>query len=159
MEVRRIRADEHAVAGDVCLAAYEPFLLDAEDFYRERLRDVARRDAEAEVWVAVDGGTVLGCVTHCPPGSAWREISEAHEGEFRMLAVHPDARGRGIGTALSRHCEDLAREHGASGMVLSSLADMTGAHRIYAQLGYARDEARDWSPAPGVRLLAFTKTF
>jgi GNAT superfamily N-acetyltransferase len=157
VELRRIRPGEHALAGEVCVAAYEPFLLGAEDFYRERLRDVARRDAEAEVWVAVDDDVLLGCVTHCPPGSRWREIGEAHEGEFRMLAVHPDARGRGIGTALSRLCEDMARDHGATAMVLSSLAAMTGAHRIYARLGYSRAEGRDWSPAPDVHLLAFTK--
>jgi hypothetical protein len=42
-------------------------------------------------------------------------------------------------------------------MVLSSLAEMTDAHRIYSRLGYARDPRRDWSPAPGVHLLAFSK--
>lgn len=157
MEVRRITRSEHAEAGLVCVAAYDPFLTGAEDFYRERLLDVARRDAEAEVWVAVAGGAVLGCVTHCPPGSAWREIGRPDEGEFRMLSVHPDARGRGVGTALSTLCEDLARAHGARGMVLSSLAEMTDAHRIYSRLGYARDPQRDWSPAPDVHLLAFSK--
>lgn len=157
MELRRIRPDEYAAAGDACLAAYEPFLTSGEDFYIERLRDVARRDVEAEVWVAVDDGDVLGCVTHCPPGSAWREVGRDDEGEFRMLAVHPDARGRGVGTALSTLCEDMAREAGATGMVLSSLAEMTGAHRIYARLGYERVPDRDWSPTPEVHLLAFSK--
>ncbi len=159
MDLHRIRPEEHVAAGAACLAAYEPFLTSAEDFYRERLRDVARRDAEAQVWVAVDDGTLLGCVTHCPPGSTWREIGRDDEGEFRMLAVHPDARGRGVGTALSTLCEDLARTAGATAMVLSSLAEMTGAHRIYARLGYDRAPDRDWSPAPGVHLLAFVKTF
>ena len=37
----------------MCVAAYEPFLTGAEDDYRERLHDVATRDAQAEVWVAV----------------------------------------------------------------------------------------------------------
>jgi ribosomal protein S18 acetylase RimI-like enzyme len=158
VELRRIRPAEHAAAGDVCVAAYEPFLTSAEDFYRERLRDVARRDAEAEVWVAVDGDdVVLGCVTHCPPGSAWREIGQEHEGEFRMLAVHPGASGRGAGTALARLCEDRARAEGATAMVLSSLSEMTGAHRIYERLGYRRAADRDWSPAPGVELIAYWK--
>lgn len=158
VELRRIRPGEHAAAGDVCLAAYEPFLTSAEDFYRERLRDVARRDAEAEVWVAVDDdGVLLGCVTHCPPGSAWRELGRDHEGEFRMLAVHPEATGRGAGTALAELCEDRARAEGATSMVLSSLSEMTGAHRIYERLGYQRVPDRDWSPAPGVQLIAYSK--
>lgn len=159
MELRRIRLEEHAAAGEVCVAAYDPFFDGAEDFYRERVADVARRDAEAEVWVAVEDGVVLGCVTSCPPGSTWREIGEAHEGEFRMLAVSPEARGRGVGTALARLCEDRARAAGASAMVLSSLAVMTDAHRIYERDGYTRAPGRDWSPAPGVHLLAFGKMF
>ena len=159
MELRRIRREEHAAAGDVCVAAYEPFLTGAEDDYRERLHDVGRRDAEAEVWVAVDGDRLLGLVTYCPPGSRWREIGRDDEGEFRMLAVDPAAQGSGAGTALARHCEELAREGGATGMALSSLATMTAAHRVYARLGYAREPGRDWSPLPGVDLLAFSKVF
>ncbi|WP_310527193.1 GNAT family N-acetyltransferase, partial [Nocardioides sp.] len=46
--------------------------------------------------------------------------------EFRMLAVHPDARGQGVGTALARLCEERARAQGATAMVLSSLREMSG---------------------------------
>ncbi|SEC76216.1 Predicted N-acetyltransferase YhbS [Nocardioides exalbidus] len=159
MELRRIRREEHAAAGAVCVAAYEPFLGGAEDDYRDRLRDVATRDAEAEVWVAVEGGRLLGLVTSCPPGSPWREIGRDDEGEFRMLAVDPTAQGAGAGTALARLCEERARAHGATGMALSSLAVMTSAHRVYGRLGYERDPERDWSPMPGVDLLAFRKAF
>lgn len=159
VELRRIRPGEHAAAGDLCVAAYEPFLTGAEDDYRERLHDVASRDVEAEVWVAVDGDRVLGNVTYCPPGSPWREIGREDEGEFRMLAVDPAAQGAGAGTALAAHCEERAREHGAVGMALSSLAEMSAAHRLYTRLGYTRDPARDWSPLPGVDLIAFSKVF
>ncbi len=158
MEVRRIRPDEHAAAGDVCVAAYDPLLTGAEDDYRERLHDVATRDAQAEVWVAALDDRVVGVVTYCPPGSPWREIGRDDEGEFRMLAVDPSAQGSGAGTALARLCEERAREHGAAGMALSSLATMAAAHRIYTRLGYTREPDRDWSPVPGVDLLAFSKT-
>lgn len=159
MELRRIRPDEHAAAGDVCVAAYEPFLTGAEDDYRDRLRDVARRDAEAEVWVAVEGERLLGNVTFCRPGTPWREIARDDEGEFRMLAVDPAGQGRGAGTALATLCEERARAEGATGMALSSLATMAAAHRVYARLGYTRDPSRDWSPLPGVDLIAFHKVF
>jgi hypothetical protein len=36
---------------------------------------------------------------------------------------------------------------------------MVAAHRIYARLGFVRDPARDWSPVPGVALLAFELAF
>ena len=157
LELRRVRPEELAAAGEVCVAAYESFLTGAEDDYRERLRDVATRDAQAEVWVATLDDRVVGVVTYCPPGSPWREIGRDDEGEFRMLAVDPSAQGTGVGTALARLCEEQARAHGASGMALSSLAAMTAAHRVYARLGYERDPDRDWSPIPGVDLLAFRK--
>jgi GNAT superfamily N-acetyltransferase len=163
VDLRRIRPEEHEQAGDVCVAAYDPLLVGAETDYRQRLHDVASRDAQAEVWVAVvdDHGheNVVGVVTYCPPGSPWREIGRDDEGEFRMLAVDPAAQGTGAGTALARLCEERAREHGATGMALSSLASMTSAHRIYARLGYEREPGRDWSPVPGVDLLAFSKRF
>ena len=158
MEVRRIRPDELERAGDVCVAAYDPLLTGAEDDYRERLHDVATRDAQAEVWVAVLADVVVGVVTYCPPGSPWREIGREHEGEFRMLAVDPAAQGTGAGTALARLCEERSREDGATGMALSSLATMHAAHRIYTRLGYEREPARDWSPVAGVELLAFSKS-
>jgi hypothetical protein len=42
-------------------------------------------------------------------------------------------------------------------MVLSSLAGMTAAHRLYGRLGYTRLPGRDWSPMPDVHLIAFVK--
>lgn len=157
VEVRRACLDEHERIGDLTVRAYAAFTRGAADPYVARLRDAASRAAGAELWVAVDGDRLLGNVTYCPPGSPYREVARDDEGEFRMLAVDPDARGAGAGTALSGLCEERARAHGAVGMAISSLAEMTDAHRIYACRGYVRDPGRDWSPLPGVELIAFAK--
>lgn len=157
MQLRRAEVEEYAAVGDLTVAAYVRFTLGPDDPYIERLRDTASRATEAELWVAADRGQLLGTVTSCPPDSPWRELARSHEGEFRMLAVHPDARGRGVGTALARLCEDRARDQGATAMVLSSLHHMTEAHRVYQRLGYERAPDRDWSPAPGVQLIAYSK--
>lgn len=157
MELRRAAPDEVAAVGEITVAAYAQFTLGADDPYVERLRDANRRDRESELWVAVDGDGLLGSVSYCPPGSPWRELAQDHEGEFRMLSVAPEAQGRGVGTALVRLCEDRAREHGATAMVLSSLREMAAAHVVYARLGYARQPGRDWQPVPGVQLIAFGK--
>ena len=158
VEVRLARPEELEAVGELTVRAYAAYTLGPGDPYVARLRDAASRARAAELWVAVDGDRLLGSVTCCPPGSSYREVSRPDEGEFRMLAVDPDARGTGAGTALAAHCEERARAHGAVGMALSSLAAMTAAHRIYTRLGYARDPGRDWSPLPGVELLAFSKT-
>jgi GNAT superfamily N-acetyltransferase len=159
MEVRRATTDEYERIGDLTVRAYEAFTLGPDDPYVARLRDAASRAESAELWVAVEGDRLLGNVTYCPPGSPWREIGRDDEGEFRMLAVDPDARGAGAGSALAAICEERAKEHGATGMALSTLAEMTGAHRIYTRLGYHRDTMRDWSPLPDVHLLAYAKVF
>jgi ribosomal protein S18 acetylase RimI-like enzyme len=155
--VRRASPADYAAAGAVTLAAYQPFLLGPEDDYAARLGDAASRDAEAELWVAADGDLVLGCVTLCPPGSPWREIARDDEGEFRMLAVSPDAQGRGVGRLLVEHVLGRFRADGASAVALSSLTEMTTAHRLYERLGFARLAERDWSPVPGVDLIAFRR--
>ena len=157
MELRPARPDEVAAIGEVTVAAYEEFMDGPEAGYRDELADATSRFHDAELWVAVDGEELLGTVTYCPPGSPWRELARDDEGEFRMLAVHPRGRGRGVGQALADLCERRAREHGETRMVLSSLPTMASAHRVYGRLGYRRDPARDWSPAPGVDLVAFVK--
>ena len=159
MHLRRARETDHAEVGDLTVAAYDDFLTGAEDFYIEHLRNAGARDREAELWVAEDEqtGALLGAVTLCPVGSPWREIGTDDEAEFRMLAVSPDARRRGVGAALMELVVRRAREDGAAAIVLSSLAEMTAAHRLYERQGFERVPARDWSPAPDVHLLAFRK--
>ena len=105
-----------------------------------------------------DGGSVLGTVTFVPDGGPLGEIAGPGEAEFRMLAVGPAAQGRGVGTALLRGL-DAARRRGKAGVVCSSLAEMRAAHAIYERLGFRRVPERDWSPVPGVALLAFAIAF
>ena len=39
------------------------------------------------------------------------------------------------------------------------MAEMTDAHRVYGRLGFLRAPEDDWSPVPGVDLLAFRLRF
>ena len=159
MRIRLARPEDLSAVGEITVAAYADFTLGPSDPYIARLRDAAARAEQAELWLAEDecedGGGVLGTVTVCPPDSVWREISRPGEGEFRMLAVAPQARGRGVGEALARFAIDRLAEQGAHAVVLSSLSTMHAAHRIYERLGFRRDAARDWSPTPGVELQAY----
>ena len=157
MEIRRATRDEHEVVGELTVAAYAGFTTGADDFYVAHLRDAAARDREAELWVAEVDGEVVGTVTIAPEGSPWRELGKPGEGEFRMLAVAPQARGRGVGEALVRHSLDRFRDAGHRRVVLCSLVDMTAAHRIYRRLGFERAPDLDWSPEEGVDLIAFSK--
>ena len=156
MEIRRAQPEELEEVGRLTAEVYvsDGYLTEG-DGYVVELVDTPRRAREAELWVAVDDGQVLGSVTFAPVGSAYREIGRDDEGEFRMLAVSPEARGRGIGRALVERCVERSRELGYAGVRMSSMDVMTGAHRIYERLGFTRAPEDDWSPEPGVALLAY----
>jgi ribosomal protein S18 acetylase RimI-like enzyme len=160
VEIRLATTDELPDVGRLTVAAYASYLVDSDSGYIEHLRDATRRAAEAEVLVAVDDdGTVLGSVTSCPEGSPWRELATPGEGEFRMLAVDPAAQGRGVGQALVERVVAGFRADGSRGIVLCTMTSMTSAHRIYERLGFDRAPDLDWSPVPGVDLLAFRLEF
>ncbi len=156
MEIRLVRPEE---LDEVSRLTAEVYLgggyIDEADSYALELVDTPRRANEAEVWVAIEDGRVIGSVTFCPVGSAYREISRADEGEFRMLAVSPSARGRGVGQELVALCLRRSRELGYAGVRMSTMDAMTSAHRIYGRLGFTRAPEDDWSPVPGVNLLAY----
>ena len=156
LEIRCAASAEFPAVAELCVAAYAPFVA-GDHHYLAVLRDVARRASEAELLVAVepDDGRLLGTVTFVPDGGPLGEIAGPYEAEFRMLAVDPAAHGRGVGTALLRRVLDDSRRRGKDGVVCSSLPEMQAAHRVYQHLGFRRAPERDWSPAPGVDLLAF----
>jgi ribosomal protein S18 acetylase RimI-like enzyme len=156
--LRPAQPEEYAEVGELTLAAYvADGFLDNDHDYASELRAASHRAAEADLLVAVDQGSheLLGTVTFCVSGSPYAEISQPGEAEFRMLAVRPEARGRGIGHTLARWCIDRAREQGCHALVLSSLDRMRTAHRLYERLGFARLPERDWAPAPGINLIAY----
>jgi GNAT superfamily N-acetyltransferase len=157
MEIRQVRSDELEAVGRLTAEVYiGDGFIDPGDGYVLELTDTPRRARDAEVWVAVQDGQVLGSVTFCAVGSPYREIGRKDEGEFRMLAVSSEARGRGVGRALVELCLRRARELGYAGIRMSTMDRMTSAHRVYARLGFARAPQDDWSPAPGVMLLAYS---
>jgi aminoglycoside 6'-N-acetyltransferase len=107
----------------------------------------------SEGLVAVADGRVVGMV------ELWLKRPQDPDGARTPhlkvdlgLAVAPDWRGRGVGSALMRAAEDWARAHGAERMVLDLAANNSGAQRLYERLGYeveaiAMDKAIE--PDPG----------
>jgi len=123
--------------------------------YQAQLTDASRRAREAELLVAVDDGKVLGTVTWCPPLSPWRELAtRPDQAEFRMLSVAAAGRRRGVGRALVNACLDRARAQGMHEVLISSLPQMTAAHALYREFGFARAPELDHSPKPDVHLWA-----
>jgi ribosomal protein S18 acetylase RimI-like enzyme len=158
MEVREIRAGEHAALGRVTVEAYlqVPGVAQHDDYLAE-LADVTARAALVPVLVAVDAadGRVLGGVAFVPGPGPLAESEGPDEAGFRMLAVAPEAQGRGVGRALVEACVARARAAGKRRLVLLTLPTMTAAHSLYASMGFTRESAMDWEFEPGHWLWGF----
>jgi ribosomal protein S18 acetylase RimI-like enzyme len=159
MIVREVRPDERAAVGELRVLAYAAQdLLAASPAYADTLRALGSTGG-ADVLVAEDdrapGGALLGTVTLQPWGPASEIARDGGEAELRALAVAPAAQGRGVGRLLLDAAVRRARAHGAHHLVLSTQPAMRSAHRLYRAAGFVRLPERDWSPVPGLTLLAF----
>ena len=157
LAVRVARVDELTEVGELTVAAFQAdgFVPEGHP-YAQRLADAASRHREAELLVATDHtDRVLGTVTVCRPGTPYAQVSGPDELEFRMLAVHPEARGRGAGRALVGTVLDRARTEGFRGIALSTGDEMRSAHELYRGFGFRRAPERDWRPNEDVQLWVF----
>jgi ribosomal protein S18 acetylase RimI-like enzyme len=153
--IRHCAPAEYDVAGELVVQAYRTLGDSGDEFYERELRDVAGRAATSDVLVAESEGRIVGCVTHVDGLKALSEVEDPDASTIRMLGVATEARGRGIGEALVRTCVDRACRSGRSRVRLDTRTSMTSAHRLYERLGFRRDPEHDWSPAPGIRLIAY----
>lgn len=117
---------------------------------RTDVEEIARVAAEGRLVVASDpaDGRLLGAVVLYLPDTA-AELHAAGVAEFGMLAVSPAAAGAGIGTALVRAVEALARERGARTMDLEVLRPEIGTLD-------AKERLAQWYPRLGYRLVDST---
>jgi GNAT superfamily N-acetyltransferase len=136
--VRPMRAEEAAAVGRLTLEAYDAYGR-IEGTYRGFLGDPRQRiDGSTAVLVAELDGEVVGTVTYVEPGDDEWEGRAEPEGDcaFRVLAVAPQVEGRGVARALVQACIDRARADGRHRLVITSMAWMGRAHRLYERLGF-----------------------
>jgi ribosomal protein S18 acetylase RimI-like enzyme len=98
--------------------------------------------ARGRLIVVRDAGLV-GMLIVVAPGSPAARLAGPDEAEMHLLAVLPEARGRGVGAALVDAAVAAARETGARRMVLWTQPSMAAAQRLYAAAGFARAPERD----------------
>jgi ribosomal protein S18 acetylase RimI-like enzyme len=156
VEIRPVRPEEFEPLGRLTVLAYTRLPGHVQEPDDEALTDVASRAVRALVLAAVEAGDVLGGVTYVDdPGSPLAEHDDPDAAAIRMLAVAPEAQGRGVGRALTESCLTRAREAGRRRVVLHSTPWMTTAHRLYESLGFRRAPDLDWTPVPDIPLLGF----
>jgi GNAT superfamily N-acetyltransferase len=104
---------------------------DGEKFFRGVADDVAA--GETILLAARAGGRLAGTVQlglATPP-------NQPHRGDVKKLLVHREARRAGVGEALMKELEHVARASGRSLLVLDTVKGESG-ERLYARLGWQR---------------------
>jgi GNAT superfamily N-acetyltransferase len=84
-------------------------------------------DREA-AWIAEIDGRRVGCV--------FCVAADDSTAKLRLLLVHPDARGLGLGARLVEACTDLARAAGYRCVTLWTNDVLTAARHIYQAAGF-----------------------
>ncbi|VTU18512.1 putative acetyltransferase [Variovorax sp. PBS-H4] len=111
--------------------------------YLDDLRHVEKPEQGTQLLVAEWQGRVVGSVVfYADAGLEGLGLPEGWAG-FRKLAVHPDARGRGLGRRLAQYCVARARELGAPTMGIHGSSFMTTACKLYQQMGFVRCPEHD----------------
>jgi ribosomal protein S18 acetylase RimI-like enzyme len=153
--IREATASEMTAVGALRVEAYHAQdLLAVNPPYAAKLR-VLGGDGHGVVLVADGDGALLGTVMLEPWHDGSEIASGPREAEVRALAVAPSAQGRGVGRALMLAVIEQAAAAGATRLLLSTQPNMKAAQALYANLGFARLPERDWTPLPGMTLLAF----
>jgi GNAT superfamily N-acetyltransferase len=90
-------------------------------------------------------------------GSGGTATKEKNASGFRLLAVDPTSRGRGIGRMLAEECVRRAREKKHRQLIIHTTMAMQTAWRMYENMGFKRSADLDFKqgdfPVFGFRLL------
>lgn len=160
IRVRPLRDEEHEAAGRATADAYRELAPDGHQAwaeYLDRLADVGTRARHALVLVAQEDGDLVGTLTieldGRIPGGHERPPLRPEEAHVRMLGVRPDARRRGVATALMDAAIEEARRTGKTLLTLDTTQSMTAAQRLYEGMGFRRAGDRVFDD--GFRLLSY----
>jgi GNAT superfamily N-acetyltransferase len=89
----------------------------------------ARHDPAREAaWIAEQDGRRVGCV--------FCVAADERTAQLRILLVHPDARGRGLGARLTAECIRFARSAGYERLRLWTNDPLVAARTVYLAAGF-----------------------
>jgi ribosomal protein S18 acetylase RimI-like enzyme len=161
--LREARPDELDAAGAMMVAAYAQYIPQDPPAewrgYEDEIRNVRRRLAGATLIVADDAGSLAGAVTYYSDASKETNVAWPPSwAVFRLLAVHPDVRGRGIGRLLTEECIRRARVAGRVAVGLHTTHLMSVAREMYERMGFVRVPELDFYPTPTFSVMAYRLT-
>ena len=156
--IRDATDGERAIVRELTLRAYAEYaeIMEPASWsgLSQALAAALASDGPVERIVADDDGRIVGsAMLYAPETDAYGALVSASAApEIRLVAVAPEARGRGIAKALVEECIRRARSQGAREVGLHTSRSMRAATAMYAALGFVRAPERDFQP-PGAELV------
>lgn len=166
--VRNAKPTEFAEIGELMIRVYsqlEGFPKAAEQpKYYQMLANVGdfANQPETELLVAVSSDdTLVGAVVYFGDmkyyGSGGTATQQENSAGFRLLAVDPSSRGKGIGKLLTTECIQKAKHKKVGQMIIHTTRAMKTAWKMYENAGFKRSEDLDFMqgdlPVFGFRLV------
>ncbi|MCH4824384.1 GNAT family N-acetyltransferase [Gramella lutea] len=167
MKIRKAQPNEFEPIGKLLVEVYSslegfPNQNEQPDYY-EMLLNIGEitNKPNTQLLVALsDKEEVMGAVVYFSDmssyGSGGTATTMKKASGFRLLAVDPEFRGRGVGKGLSIACIKQARKDGNNEIIIHSTEFMKLAWSMYEKLGFKRSQDLDFIqkelPVYGFRL-------
>ena len=151
--IREAEAGELEAVEALVKGAYREFReLVPEEGWKRWMASITQAVNEGEglLLVAEAEGAIQGTVQFFPDASRARQGQwPAAAATIRLLAVRPEARGRGLGTLLTQECLRRAWTLKIATIYLYTGRFMQAARQIYEKLGFKRAPEYDPPQEPG----------
>ncbi|AKE51023.1 acetyltransferase [Kangiella geojedonensis] len=154
MTIRSVLKKEKQVLGKLMVEVYSSLpgfpTPDEQPEYYKMLANVAdlADSSNTEVLVAVSGEKILGGVVYFSDmaqyGSGGTATQQKNASGFRLLAVSEEARGLGVGKALTNYCIGKAKTDGNKELIIHTTEAMKLAWGMYEKLGFKRSMDLDF---------------
>ena len=97
--------------------------------HRFDAKSIAVKAKEEQLFLALDGGELVGCIFAKPQAGA------LYVGK---MAVRPGRQGQGIGRRLMQAAEGMARKSGLGLLELETRVELTENHAAFAAMGFVK---------------------
>lgn len=136
--LRDYKSSDKRLVNELALAAFAQYSDKYEDWqeFRGKIGKMAALAESAEIIVAEMGAHIIGAVVYVGPNKPRADMFYPEWAIIRMLVVSPDARGQGVGRALTEACLIRAKRDQAETVALHTSEIMHAALHIYRKLGF-----------------------